>query len=77
LKRVVGVGSRKIKVNCNFPPVLKVKWAKFHQSWGKTVDLHTKQTNQPTTIQFYIQSVTEISTLILTGNKTHQEQQLF
>jgi L-lysine 2,3-aminomutase len=25
----------------------------------------------------YIQRVTEISTLILTGNKTHQEQQLF
>jgi hypothetical protein len=74
---VVRVGSCKIKVNSYSPPVLKVKCAKFHQNWSKTVDLHTKQTNQPTTIQFYIQSVTEISTLILTGNKTHEEQQLF
>jgi hypothetical protein len=42
---VVGVGSCKIKVDCNFP---LVKCTKFHQNWSKTVDLHTKQTNQPT-----------------------------
>jgi hypothetical protein len=42
---VVGVGSCKIKVDSNFP---LVKCAKFHQNWSKTVDLHTKQTNQPT-----------------------------
>jgi hypothetical protein len=45
---VVGVGSCKIKVDSNFPPVLKVKCAKFHQNWSKTVDLYTKQTNPPT-----------------------------
>jgi hypothetical protein len=28
----------------NFPLVLKVKCAKFHQNRSKTVDLHTKQT---------------------------------
>jgi hypothetical protein len=39
---VVGVGSCKIKVHSNFPPVLKVKCAKFHQNLSKTVDLHTK-----------------------------------
>jgi hypothetical protein len=45
---VVGVGSCKIKLDSNYPTVLKVKCAKFHQNWSKTVDLHTKQTNQPT-----------------------------
>jgi hypothetical protein len=30
-----------------------------------------------TDIQFYIQRVTEISTLILTGNRTRQKEQLF
>jgi hypothetical protein len=52
---VVGVGSYKIKVDSNFPPVLKIKCAKFHQNWSKTVDLYTKQTNKQTDIQFYIQ----------------------
>jgi hypothetical protein len=36
-----------MKVDSNFPPVFKVKCAKF-QNWSKIVDLHTKQTNQPT-----------------------------
>jgi hypothetical protein len=46
---VVGVGScSKIKVDSNFPPVLKVTCVKFHQNWNKTVDLHTKQTNKQT-----------------------------
>jgi hypothetical protein len=46
---MVGVGScSKIKVDSNFPPVLKVKCVKFHQNWNKTVDLYTKQTNKQT-----------------------------
>jgi hypothetical protein len=48
---VVGVGS--CKVDSNFPPVLKVMCAKFYQNLSKTVDLHTKQTNQPTNKQTF------------------------
>jgi hypothetical protein len=48
---VVGVGSCKIIVHSNFPPVLKAKCAKFHQNESKTVDLYTKQTNKPTNKQ--------------------------
>jgi hypothetical protein len=43
---VVGVGFCKIKVNCNFVLVLKIKCRKFHQDRSKTVDLHTKYTNR-------------------------------
>jgi hypothetical protein len=50
---VVGVGVCKIKVDSNFPSVFNVKCTKFHQDRSKTVDLHTKQTNKQTDIQFY------------------------
>jgi hypothetical protein len=43
---VVGVGFCKIKVDSNFPLVLKIKCTKFHQDRSKTVDLHTKYTNR-------------------------------
>jgi hypothetical protein len=43
----------------------------FHYDFAcKKVPLSLRYANS-------IQRVTEISTLILTGNKTHQEQQLF
>jgi hypothetical protein len=42
---VVGVGFCKIKVDSNFPLVLKIKCTKFHQDRSKTVDLHSKYTN--------------------------------
>jgi hypothetical protein len=42
---VVGVGFCKIKVDSNFLLVLNTKCTKFHQDRSKTVDLHTKYTN--------------------------------
>jgi hypothetical protein len=42
---VVGVGFCKIKVDSNFLLVLNIKCTKFHQDRSKTVDLHTKYTN--------------------------------
>jgi hypothetical protein len=42
---VVGVGFCKIKVDSNFLLVLKIKCTKFHQDRSKTLDLHTKYTN--------------------------------
>jgi hypothetical protein len=45
---VVGVGFCKIKVDSNFLLVLKIKCTKFYQDRSKTVDLHTKYTNQQT-----------------------------
>jgi hypothetical protein len=45
---VVGVGFCKIKVDSNFLLALKIKCTKFHQDRSKTVDLHTKYTNQQT-----------------------------
>jgi hypothetical protein len=51
---VVGVGFCKIKVDSNFPLVLRVKCTKFHQDRSKTVDLHTKYTNAcPKKTHFY------------------------
>jgi hypothetical protein len=50
---VVRVGSCKIKVDSYSPPVLKVKCAKFHQTWSNTA----YKTNKPTNEQFYIPGV--------------------
>jgi hypothetical protein len=53
---VVGAGFCKIKVDSNFPLVLRIKCAKFHRGRSKTVDLHTKQTIKQKYIQFYLYS---------------------
>jgi hypothetical protein len=60
---VVGVGFCKIKVDRNFLLVLKIKCTKFHHYWSKTVDLHTKYTNQQTFSFIYI--------IIIYQNKDH------
>jgi hypothetical protein len=52
---VVGVGFCKIKVDCNFLLVLKIKCTKFHQDRSKTVDLHTKYTNKHSFLYIYSQ----------------------
>jgi hypothetical protein len=54
LKMVVGVGFCKIKVDSNFPLVLKIKCTKLYQDRGKTADLHTKHTNKQTFSFIYI-----------------------
>jgi hypothetical protein len=68
---VVGVGFCKIKVDSNFPLVLRVKCTKFHQDRSKTVD--TYKTNNQTFS--FIQGVFKVEAFLVTRDTIHYSQE--